>query len=221
MNPHIKRAFRQAVRAAGLHPERVLEVGGWTGGRSLVRCPELAGAELICLNINDQSSKCPVAFVQGSGNDMHMFESDSFDIVASNAMLEHDRRFWLSVSEMRRVLRPGGLLFIGVPGYVPVTFDDGTATRTYRFHGREDYWRFSDLAVRQEFFDGFVDVTVKAILDPPRIVGHGRKAGHRARLTSGRSARGFSWPARGRARSTRRSPGQGPEVDRGRGRSGS
>jgi SAM-dependent methyltransferase len=175
MNPHIKRAFRAAVRASGLRPARVLEVGGKTGGRSLVRCPELAHAELMCLNVDEQQSQDSVTFVQGNGNDMGMFESDSFDIVASNAMLEHDRRFWLSVSEMRRVLRPGGLLFIGVPGFVPGTFDDGAATTTYRFHGRWDYWRFSDLAVREEFLGGFEDVHVAGILVPPRIVGHGRK----------------------------------------------
>jgi SAM-dependent methyltransferase len=116
-----------------------------------------------------------VTFVQGDGNEMHMFESGSFDVVASDAMLEHDRRFWLSVSEMRRVLRPDGLLFIGVPGFVPRKFDNGTATTTYRFHGQHDYWRFSDMAVRDEFFGGFYDVHVGCILDPPRIVGHGRK----------------------------------------------
>jgi SAM-dependent methyltransferase len=175
MNPHVKRAFRRAVRASGLYPARVLEVGGRTGSKSLLRCSELRGAELVCLNLDAQQSQGPVRFVRGNGNDMNMFESGSFDIVASNAMLEHDRRFWQSVGEMRRVLRPGGLLFIGVPGFVPRQFDDGTATRTYRFHGSFDYWRFSDLAVREEFFDGFDDVHVTSILDPPRVVGHGRK----------------------------------------------
>ena len=175
MNPRIKKAFREAVRASGVRPRRALEVGGKTDSRSLLLCPELDGAQLVCLNVDEQGSVDAVEFQQGNGNDMHMFEPDSFDVVASNAMLEHDRRFWLSVSEMRRVLRPGGLLFIGVPGYVPGTYDDGNATPTYRFHGRQDYWRFSDLAVRTEFLGGFDDVQVADMLVPPRIVGHGRK----------------------------------------------
>lgn len=175
MNPHMKRSFRRAVRSSGLRASRALEVGGRADRRSILRIPELRGAERFCLNIEELQPDDWLTFVHGNGNDMHMFESDSFDIVASNAMLEHDRRFWRSVSEMRRVLRPGGMLFIGVPGFVPLTFDDGTATTTYRFHGHADYWRFSDMAVREEFFDGFDDVHVMSILDPPRIIGHGRK----------------------------------------------
>jgi hypothetical protein len=57
---------------------------------------------------------------------------------------------------------------------------------TYRFHGREDYWRFSDFAVREEFFD-VDDVHADAVLVPPRIVGRGRKS-----VVQG--DRGFSGP---------------------------
>jgi ubiquinone/menaquinone biosynthesis C-methylase UbiE len=106
MNPHIKQAFRAAVRGSGLRAGRVLEVGGRTGGRSLVRCPELERAELVCLNVDQQRSEGSVRFVQGNGNDMVMFDAESFDVVTSNAMLEHDRRFWLSLGEMRRILAP-------------------------------------------------------------------------------------------------------------------
>ena len=190
MNPHIKKAFRQAVRTSDVRPTRVLEVGGKTDDRSILRFPELVGAELTCLNVEEQPARRgappdePIPLVIGNANHMEMFEDDAFDIVVSNAMLEHDPCFWSSVAEMRRVLRPGGLLFIGVPGFVPLTFDDGTSTRTYRFHGGQDFWRFSDMAVRTQFFADFDDVHVEAILDPPRIVGHGRKPGVSARVTS-------------------------------------
>ena len=175
MHPRIKQTFRRVIRESGLRPARVLEVGGLTGRGSLIRCPELSKAELVCLNVDEQVSQDRVTFVRGDGNDMDMFESGSFDVVASNAMLEHDRRFWLSVGEMRRVIRPGGLLFIGVPGFVVGRFDDGTATRTYRFHTKRDYWRFSEMAVREEFLGGFDDVRIEAILNPPRILGYGRR----------------------------------------------
>ena len=48
---------------------------------------------------------------------MTMFEAASFDLVLCNSMLEHDARFWLTLEEIRRVLRAGGLAIIGVPGY--------------------------------------------------------------------------------------------------------
>jgi SAM-dependent methyltransferase len=174
MNPEVKRVFRSAVQASGLRPARVLEVGG-NISRPLIRCPELDGAELVCVNLRKQTERDGLRFVHGNANDLHMFGSGHFDVVASNAMLEHDRRFWLSVDEMRRVLRPGGLLFIGVPGYTSKPAGDASPTTVFPFHGGVDYWRFSDMALRDEFFGGYEDVSVRSILDPPRLVGHGRK----------------------------------------------
>ena len=47
-----------------------------------------------------------------------MFDDESFVLVMSNAVLEHDKHFWLTLAEMKRVTRPGGLMVIGVPGFV-------------------------------------------------------------------------------------------------------
>ncbi len=49
-----------------------------------------------------------------NANDMSMFSGGSFDLVMSNAMLEHNPYFWKSIFEMNRVLASGGLLIIGV-----------------------------------------------------------------------------------------------------------
>jgi hypothetical protein len=77
---------------------------------------------------------------------------------------------------MHRVLAPGGLLVLCVPGYAGERErDHGRSTHTYRVHYRFDYYRFSDQAVREVFFDGMEDVQVEAILEPPRILGHGFK----------------------------------------------
>ena len=71
-----------------------------------------------------------------NANDMP-FADASFDLVMSVSTLEHDKHFWLSLAEMKRVLRPGGVLAIAVPGYVKdPERDRGRWTRTYRVHGR-------------------------------------------------------------------------------------
>lgn len=44
------------------------------------------------------------------------FESDSFDVVVSTEMLEHDPSPWLSLAEMGRVLKPGGHLLLTTRG---------------------------------------------------------------------------------------------------------
>ena len=171
------RRFHTIIQRRGVRPERALEVGGLMGENSLLRFPELAGAERYCLNLVDMASDADITAVTGNANDMRdVFEDERFDLVVCNATLEHDKRFWLSVDEMKRVLKPGGLLIISVPGYVQnAERDHGFATHTYRVHYRFDYYRFSEQAVREVFFEGMSRVRVKPVMFPPRIFGHGYK----------------------------------------------
>lgn len=176
--PPVQRRFEQIIRDSRIRPARALEVGGHTGPKSLLRAPELAEAERYCLNLEPKASVDGITAVRGNANDMGMFADGMFDVVLSNAMLEHDKYFWLSLAEMRRVLAPGGLLVIGTPGYVrDPERDEGKSTATYRMHYTVDYYRFSDQVFRDVFFEGLEDVTVAAILRPPRIIGHGWKPG--------------------------------------------
>ena len=171
------RRYHAIIRRAGIRPERALEVGGVMGADSLLRFPELAGAQRYCLNLVEMPSDGEITAVTGNANDMRdVFEDDLFDLVLCSATLEHDKRFWLSVAEMRRVLKPRGLLIISVPGYVKdPERDHGRATHTYRVHYSFDYYRFSEQAVREVFFEGMRRVRVRPIMAPPRIVGHGYK----------------------------------------------
>ena len=60
----------------------------------------------------------PYKIRQHNSNDMTcLFEDRSFDVVLCSSVLEHDRYFWKTLREVRRVLKPGGLFFLGVPGY--------------------------------------------------------------------------------------------------------
>jgi hypothetical protein len=38
-------------------------------------------------------------------------------------MLEHDKYFWKTVTEIRRVTRRGGVIVIGVPGYTEFSIE--------------------------------------------------------------------------------------------------
>jgi SAM-dependent methyltransferase len=176
VSPKVKQRFGNIIRRSGVRPERALEVGGLMGEDSLLRFPELAGAERYCLNLVELPSDDEITAVKGNANDMSMFKDDTFDLVVCCSTLEHDKRFWLSVAEMKRVLRPGGLLVIGVPGYVKdPERDRGRSTLTYRVHYRFDYYRFSEQAVREVFFEGMERVRVRATMTPPRLIGHGWK----------------------------------------------
>jgi SAM-dependent methyltransferase len=188
VHPKIMRRYHNIIRRTGVRPERALEVGGLMGEDSLLRFPELASADRYCLNLVELPSENGITAVKGNANNMRaLFGSDWFDLIMCSATLEHDKRFWRSVSEMRRVLRPGGLLIISVPGYVkdPET-DHGRATHTYRVHYSFDYYRFSEQAVRKVFFDGMERVRVRPFMTPPRIFGHGYKPLPPSRATRAR-----------------------------------
>jgi SAM-dependent methyltransferase len=175
MAGEVKAEMQARLRACRVAPARVLEVGGVAGPKTLLDAPEVALAEKVVLNLARIKDRPGVTSVLGNANAMP-FDDESFDLVMTISTLEHDRSFWLSLAEMKRVLKPGGMLVIGVPGFVrdPV-HDRGRKTITYKVHFKFDYYRFSEQAVREVFFDGMEHVQVGALLRPPRIVGHGFK----------------------------------------------
>jgi SAM-dependent methyltransferase len=205
------RRYHTIIRRTGIRPERALEVGGLMGEDSLLRFPELEQADRYCLNLRELPSEDGITAVKGNANNMRdVFRSNWFDLVLCCSTLEHDKRFWRSVSEMRRVLRPGGLMIISVPGYIrnPET-DSGRSTLTYRVHYTFDYYRFSEQAVREVFFDGMSRVRVKPMMFPPRIIGHGYKPTRKAR-----QRRALGGYRRRAARRARRAAGRAKRAAR-------
>lgn len=76
------------------------------------------------------------------------FKDYVFDNVISIGTLEHDTKFWISLKEMKRVLKYSGKLIISIPNY------------KFKYHAYpKDYWRFSLDAV-QLLFNGFKNIVV-------------------------------------------------------------
>ena len=180
---------------------RVLEIGAMVADDTLLNLPALRSCESrIGINLAQAGTLGGSEIVQGDANDLSRFADDVFDVVLSNATLEHDRFFWLTIAEMRRVLRPGGLLVIGVPGYLRTR---GVAARvagrvarwtravprlatalqsmaattpTLLVHDYPgDYYRFSEQALREVLLAGTDVLSTHAIVTPPRLLGVGRK----------------------------------------------
>ena len=81
------------------------------------------------------------------------FDDDSFDVVISTEMLEHDMRPWKTVCEMARVLKPGGTMLLTARGY-----DERGA---FHVHNPPDYWRYSGDALGVLALDaGLVNISV-------------------------------------------------------------
>ena len=178
----------------------VLEVGAIPDDGSLLCMKSLAGAsEKIGIDFLGPHEFRDFKIVQGNANSMDCFPNDRFDVVLCNATLEHDKYFWKTVAEIKRVARPGGFVVIGVPGYTRVKGKAAksvlarmpllrrlrfheylnvlfTGTVTYQIHNHPgDYYRFSPQAVKEVFLEGLEQIEVRSIMLPPRIIGMGVK----------------------------------------------
>lgn len=197
MHDRVHAVFRELCRnhvAGGA----ALEIGAVPDGSTLLALPELAGASRrVGINLDGPSRFGGFEIVGGNANAMPEFADGYFDLVLCNAVLEHDPRFWLTLGEIRRVLRVGGVAMIGVPGYVRglslgaklagrlgrlvrSAWLDGVAASTPVLHVHDypgDYYRFSEQAMREVFLDGFELLDQRAVMVPPRIIGVGRKLG--------------------------------------------
>jgi SAM-dependent methyltransferase len=189
MHSTILSAFRNIL--SGLDVQgRVLEIGAIPSTSSLLALDVLEKNERIGINLDGNIDFGGFRIVEGNANDMPMFPEAHFDCVLSNATIEHDAFFWRTLSEVRRVLRRGGVMIIGAPGFTdesgvarlgiepPWEEDDLRSWRnsalTFRFHGApDDYYRFSPSAFREVIFAGYSDVAIRSLMVPPRLIGYG------------------------------------------------
>ncbi len=167
-----------------------LEIGASPGPNSI-----LAGAYFqgkpgrVSINLGDREmsddgSGHKIEFVRANSNDMrNEFADNSFGTVLSNAVIEHDKYFWRSIEEIKRVLTPGGIMAIGAPGYIAqkhlkkVVLAENLdhATVTYNVHVQPDYWRFSVKAFKDVICEGMEILEIQALMRVPIIVAVAKK----------------------------------------------
>ncbi|MBL8077990.1 MAG: methyltransferase domain-containing protein [Anaerolineales bacterium] len=196
MHPKVFREFEKISSSRATHG-RVLEVGAVPGETSLLCMRSLNSArQKIGINLNGPDEYKDFKILNTNANDMSIFQDGYFDMTLCNGVLEHDKFFWRSISEIRRVTKSGGLIVIGVPGYVQLTGNLAAvqanilfrifkkirwhsfmpslfrSTLTLEVHNAPgDYYRFTEQTFREVFFLGFNDIKVIHINFPPNIIG--------------------------------------------------
>ena len=120
-----------------------------------------------------------------NGNDMSAhFEDESFDWVLCNSVMEHDLYFWLTTAEMKRVLKPGGILIVGMPslGFSHHGVSDDILVNPWIATNPEgagiyDYYRFTKAAYYRFFLKDYLEVEVLNVdrCGSPRLCAAGRK----------------------------------------------
>lgn len=105
---HVIREFEYQRFVGQLPPGgRVLEIGGGTGYQAKRLAED--GFDVSSIDIPDSNYANELVFpVQPYDGEHLPFEDQSFDVIFSSNVLEHVRKLPALLSEMRRVLRPGG-----------------------------------------------------------------------------------------------------------------
>jgi SAM-dependent methyltransferase len=109
------------VRALG-HAERALDLGCGDGRLSAeLDAGALAVADVSAVALSRARSRLPGARVVELEPDQPLPLDDAgFDLVLCAETIEHVRDVQLFLSEIRRVLRPGGALALTTPAHLPV-----------------------------------------------------------------------------------------------------
>lgn len=195
MHPIVYRTYRSLVpKVTG----SVLEVGALPSNQALLCLPQLADAERVGINLDGPFEYDGFKIIRGNSNSME-FEDGRFDLVLCNATIAHDPFFWKTVDEIKRVTKPGGAIVIGSPGFATTIIDRVqaklsrpfllnnpyltallTATITYKIEEAPgDYYRFSVQAFREVIMGGLEEVEIRSVMQPPRLIGLGRKPSSR------------------------------------------
>lgn len=201
MTPQVFQEFTKILKARAVG-DRVLEIGAVPTSDSLLnlpvfdKCSERVGINLDggeSYTAGQASDEARYRIVKGNANEMTMFADDSFDAVICNSVIEHDKFFWKTLDEVRRVTCDGGLVVIASPGYDQlknVRLDSWKAklrakiidnlyflfkgTTTLHVHNWPgDYYRFSPQCYEEVIMKGLSDVEVYSIMIPPRVFGVG------------------------------------------------
>lgn len=130
---------------------RVLDVGSFDVNGSIRRAISGYYREFIGVDMREGPGVDRVI----NGHDLlDHFAPDSFDLVTCCETLEHDDQFWVTVANLRALVKPGGVLLITAPG-------------PYFFHHDfpSDYYRFTESAFRDFIFKGLDAVHTETYLD--------------------------------------------------------
>src|SRR5215207_1757564 len=119
MHPRVYQEFERICSDRPIHGS-VLEIGAVPSESSLLCLKSLDGAaSKIGIDLTGPHEFQGFKILKGNSNAME-FANDTFDAVLCSSTLEHDKYFWKTLAEIRRVTKPGGLVVIGVPGYTKI-----------------------------------------------------------------------------------------------------
>jgi SAM-dependent methyltransferase len=133
-----RRVIREALLALNLPPGIQILDAGCGSGRNMIELAEfgeVTGLELAEASVEAARERGVGEVVAGSVDEMP-FADDSFDLAVSFDVIEHLPDEHQSLSELRRVVKPGGTLVVTVPAYKWLWSDHDIVNHHYRRYTR-------------------------------------------------------------------------------------
>ena len=165
--------LRELPRAANGARPVMLDVGCWEGEGTTRYAEALGGATMRGIEVFDAPARASEARgIEVARLDLEAapfpWPDASVDVVVCNQVLEHLKNIWLPMSEMHRVLRPGGHAVLSVPNLsslhnrVLMLFGrQPTSIRTFGPHVRGyTFHEFKNFVTRD---NGYVLVRAKGV----------------------------------------------------------
>jgi ubiquinone/menaquinone biosynthesis C-methylase UbiE len=130
------------VRSLG-HPNRVLDLGSGDGRLSAeLDAAELTAADVSLTALERARRRLPGARIVELEPDAPLpFDDGAFDLVLCAETIEHVRDVQLLLSEVRRVLQPGGVLALTTPANPPLARPADPLSPHLRFFTRRSLRR--------------------------------------------------------------------------------
>lgn len=138
-------ALRRFVRSLG-HLERALDLGCGDGRlTSELDATELTAADVSLVALERAARRLPGARIVELEPDAALpFDDGGFELVLCAETIEHVRDVQLLLSEIRRVLRPGGTLALTTPANLPLGPRPDPLSPHLRFFTRRSLRRLLD-----------------------------------------------------------------------------
>jgi SAM-dependent methyltransferase len=164
-NPQCIEFVRTSFANEEVAGSRVLEVGSLdVNGSPRQVLAELGAAEYVGVDIVDGPGvdvRCGVSHL------VEQFGENAFDVVVSTEMLEHVQDWRAAVSNLKRVVRPGGVLVV-------TTRSKGFPLHAYPY----DFWRYEQSDVRAIFSDFSIELLENDSPVSPGVFFKARKPAH-------------------------------------------
>jgi SAM-dependent methyltransferase len=116
----LKNVNAELMAAHGVSGDRLLDMACWDGKATRhygdrLGIPGLFGLDCETDRLEEARARGVEVRICDFERDAFPFEDASFDVVVANQIFEHLKQIYRPMSEIHRVLKPGGYLLFGVP----------------------------------------------------------------------------------------------------------